>query len=308
MSIGHEDDDEEVLNLDDGGDGAGEDRGDEHESEDDEDRGDEVDDDAAIEELAAQVDGKDEPKGKAKDDDGEEEEEDDKRRVPYSRFKEQNAELKELRERLAVLEGKTKSEVKEEQRQAEKDEVDVKALIKARNAAILEGDEDKAAELEEKIEAHRLEQAELRAEARIQLRELKRDVDAVAAKAFEKYPFLDHSSKDANKEAIEEVREWRDFYVSKGDAWPKALQKAVDKVAKTYAKPEKNDDDGDGKKPDKVAEKKIESIKRNAETKIPPKTGGASGGDRKVDVSRLSEREFNDLSAEEKRRLRGDVA
>lgn len=119
--------------------------------------------------------------------------------------------------------------------------VDLKELRRElREAAFME-DEDREAEIQEKIDAEILRRAEEAAYQRIE----RRDADArqraaesavqqAASKAIADYPFLDHTSPDANQEAIAQVQALSVLYANKGDAPADALCKAVEKVAGMY--------------------------------------------------------------------------
>lgn len=326
MSIGRDEEEIETLNISSEGADEEQDGDDEGIDEKSTDRGDDVDDDADIEELAKSVEGKD--KGDEGDDDGDGEEEDDepqpnkgKQRVPYDRFREVNDELKKEREERIRMEERLK--LLEEQRAGKDGDkkqqpkaFDFDAAEDAYQDAVLEGDKEKARQIRAEIRAEEIRIAEAKAEERIQVRETLRKVDEVTTKAYEKYPFLNHESKDSNKEAIDEVVEWRNFYHAKGDSWDKALQKAVDKVGKLYAPKEeppakkdqasKKDDDDERPK----GRSAVDIKQRNAavEKKIPPVTAGASGTrEPRVDLKKLDDKEWADLPESEKRKARGDI-
>jgi hypothetical protein len=61
-------------------------------------------------------------------------------------------------------------------------------------------------------------------------------INAVAAKAFSDYPWLDHNRPEANQEAIVQVRAIRDHLIDKGTPVDKALDEAVNRVAELYGK------------------------------------------------------------------------
>lgn len=313
MSIGRNEEEVEALNISDA-DGDEQEGGEEEIDEGDEDRGDDLEDDADIEALAKTVEGKDQ------DDDAEEEEEPraqdkGKQRVPYDRFREVNDELKKEREERIRLEERLK--LREEQTSADDSkkekpkEFNFDAAEDAYQDAVLEGDKEKARQIRAEIRAEEIRIAEARAEERIMVRETLRKVEDVTTKAYEKYPFLDHESDDANKDAIAEVVEWRDFYHAKGDSWDKALSRAVEKVGKLYAPKEEKRAKGDSED-DKPKGRNVVDIKqRNAgiEKKIPPAATGASGArEARVDWKSLSDKEWEDLPESEKRKARGDIA
>ncbi len=291
------------------------------EEEEDTDRGDEVADEEDAEALAAVA--------AAAGDEGEEEEEESAegkpgQRIPYPRFREVNEELKaereariRLEERLRALEqGKQPEPKQSEPKPDPKAEApDVKALRRQLRAAIIEGDDDKADEIEEKLEAARKAEVEAIRVAAVEeaKRELQADRERQAAEAVAReardaaksivaeYPALDAASKAANKEAIEDFITIRDRELAKGAAVKQAMQTAATKVAKMHDLAKAGD--GEGKPQPKPPASKM----RNAEhaARIPPKLSGSSGS-ATPDPDDLDEEAFEKLPAAEKRRMRGD--
>lgn len=165
--------------------------------------------------------------------------------IPYNRFAEVN-EQRKTAEQAAQAERVARIRLEEQLRlaqqqpaapaktEAEAPKVDTKALIKERNAAILEGDDDKVAEIEDRLEAERLRQAEDRAFARLSAERAKDqakaagdDLQRTAQEIVAAYPFLDSNSADADPDAIEDVKDLRDVYIQRGLAPAEALRKAV---------------------------------------------------------------------------------
>lgn len=159
--------------------------------------------------------------------------------IPRARFDEVNAKLHAERERAEAAERRLAEIEAAKQPPAAESAVDIKALIKESKEAIMEGDTDRAAEIDFRIyqEQQRVARAEAEAKFSQQLaeREAQSAMQTVFAKSIESYPFLDHRSDGANAQAIAEVVEWRDFYSAKGVPDHVALEKAVAKVAPSYA-------------------------------------------------------------------------
>lgn len=240
--------------------------------------------------------------------------------VPHARFNEVNEALKEersLREqmqrRLDALE--QRNAPKEEE---ELPEFDFDAKEDEYNDALMEGDTVKAKQIRAEIRKADREliaaQMEQRVTERISQQEATRLFMEEAERVVDKYPFL-ADGENQNKKAVDEVKEWRDFYMQKGDAAHTALRKAANKVAPMYA-----DDSGD---PDdktavlSVAElrrrQKAKAMQRNADasSKQPPPLKGGSGersSKRDLNINDLSDDEYDNLTAAEKKRLRGDDA
>lgn len=129
-------------------------------------------------------------------------------------------------------------------------------------------------------------------------REMVKEAERFAAM----YPELDDSSADANPTMIDDVVSLRELYISKGLSPTMALGRAVRLVA------------SDNELADRTAKREpkvqTQDIKKKMVTaaKEKGKLPGASTrvSKKEIDVSRMSERQFNQLSKEALRRARGD--
>lgn len=158
-------------------------------------------------------------------------------------------ELQRAREQAKYWEEQARSAIAQQQAERQPDKtpeiaptnVDLKELRRELREAALQEDEDREAEIQEKVDAEILRRAEEAAYQRIE----RRDADArqraaesavqqAASKAIADYPFLDHTSPDGNQEAIAQVQALSVLYANKGDAPADALSKAVEKVAGMY--------------------------------------------------------------------------
>lgn len=171
--------------------------------------------------------------------------------IPRARFDEVNAKYRanqEEVERLRAELNAAKTAAVPEVPVATYAEVaaELAELARQEYDAMVEGDKDKAVELRLKSEEIRDARAKQAAFALLQQEQEKAaqveaqkamaaDVSATVAQALEAYPFLDSNSPDANQEAIAEVVEWRDFYISKGESPAIALARATNKIAPHYA-------------------------------------------------------------------------
>lgn len=302
------------------------DLGDDEEELADADRGDDAPEDPSDEDLKA-VAGDDDDD----EDEGDDADDEDKgsKHVPHARFNEVNEKRIRAEERARLLEEenarlKGGGKAKESDGEEETPAVDLKALRKQRNEALMEGDSDKAAELDEQIDAEverrAVEKAAAAAETSILTRQARQEFAGAVAESIEKYPFLDAKGEQANAKAIAEVVEWRDFYIAKGKSPAEALRQAVGKVGPQYA-PKKGgkadaDDDDDGDEGDDGAESRAAlrrklALRRNADAanRQPARPGGV--GERssaaKLKVEDLSDDEFDKLPEKAKRELRGDA-
>lgn len=306
--MGRSAEEQDDLNLDDGND-----------DDEDLDRGDEVDpdldadDDLDPDELAELAEGR-------------------SKSVPHARFHEVNERAKlaeqvaqeereariRLEERLAILQGGGQQPKKEERQPA----FDFDAKEDAYTEALMEGDSAKAREIRKEIRA--AERAEIeaevsqRTEGKLAQQAATQQFMDEAERVIEKYPFL-ADGKGQNTEAVAEVKEWRDFYISKGDPAHTALRKAAAKVGPLYAEDDGEDDDGEDKPQKKLSlvelrkQKQAQDRIRNAKAggQQPPAVKGGMGErgrNRSLAVEDLTDEEFDKLSPAEKAELRGDKA
>ena len=158
--------------------------------------------------------------------------------IPRARFDEVNAKLHAEREEANRLRAELEALNRSSTTQA--DAVDVDTLEDQFFDAIINGEKERAKEIRAQINAEIYTKARAASEEAVSTTLTQREIQSSFAKAVEQtvtdYPFLDSNSPDANAEAIGEVVEWRDFYLSKGDTPAAALQKAAAKIAPIYSK------------------------------------------------------------------------
>ena len=182
----------------------------------------------------------DEPKEAPTPDDDEPEEPQPKRDtvIPRARFDEVNAKLHAEREEANRLRAELEALNRSSTTQA--DAIDVDTLEDQFFDAIINGEKERAKEIRAQINAEIYTKARAASEEAVSTTLTQREIQTSFAKVVEQtvtdYPFLDSNSPDANAEAIGEVVEWRDFYLSKGDTPAAALQKAAAKIAPIYSK------------------------------------------------------------------------
>lgn len=231
--------------------------------------------------------------------------------VPRERFDEVNERLRDERharmameERLRALE--TPKPPAFDAAKAERDYLE----------AVAEGDKDKARDLWTQIRTYerRQQEEQLTARVRAELDQHRQQTALeIAAEALtEKYPFLDPNQDAANPAAIAEVVEWRDYYhMAKRMPLHQALKEAVKRVAPAYAKaatPPQGIAGPSGA--DRTQAQRMANAKASAQ--LPPSTAQAGIGERanraaKVDIGKMSDAEFDSLSADERAKLRGDA-
>lgn len=230
-------------------------------------------------------------------------------RIPKERFDEVNDQLRE--ERRARLEAEARLR---EATTPKAPAFDAKAAEKAYHAAMADGDTSKAETLFEQIREHdrRGITDHLTAQVRQELAATREQMalEAAAEAMVDKYPFLDASSPEANAKAINEVVEWRDYYVLAKQLSPaQALKHAVARVAPTYAKAA-GQSAATQTAADRTQAQRLANAK--AAATLPPSTAQVGIGERatraqRVDVAKMSDAEFAALPDEERAKLRGDV-
>ena len=158
--------------------------------------------------------------------------------IPRARFDEVNAKLHAEREEANRL--RTELEAMNRSSTTQTDAIDVDTLEDQFFDAIINGEKERAKEIRAQINAEIYNKARAASEEVVSTTLTQREIQSSFAKVVEQtvtdYPFLDSNSPDANAEAIGEVVEWRDFYLSKGDTPAAALQKAAAKIAPIYSK------------------------------------------------------------------------
>ena len=197
---------------------------------------------------------------------------------------------------------------------AVKPNVDIKALSKARNEAILDGDLDKAAELDEEIyntrsaapeaaEAPSIEEIEERVTMKM---ELKNVLDTVFTDFPQLNPESDQFDEDLNTEAVM----FQKTYIENGYTPGEAVKRAADAAIKLN-RPELLTQ-ANQEAPKAPAPRKTNVAKNvEASNKQPPKLNqgesGGKGSTDMVDISKLTDEEFDALPEATRARLRGDL-
>lgn len=242
--------------------------------------------------------------------------------VPLGRFQEINDERKALREEvaairaeLAALKAPAPAAPAPEPAPAEPAPFDFDAQGAAYTEALLDGEHERARAILQAIHQAQLREAQAVAakaaqEAFAAAREEER-VAAEASAAVQQYPFL---ADGGDAQAIAETREWWDFYKGRGEPAHLALRKAVERVGPLFAKKAEPEPVAEpapepAKAPDRAQEAKVRGAE--AANRQPPRLRvgtGSRGLGAEPPIGELSEEQFEKLSAEDKRRARGDYA
>ncbi|MFZ2981874.1 MAG: hypothetical protein WA085_12645 [Sphingobium sp.] len=235
--------------------------------------------------------------------------------IPKARFDEVNNAKKTAEQReaglLAELEqlrnGVVKSEAAAEPAAAAPGVAD---LEDAYTDALMDGDRDKARELRMQINAIIRDSAVHEIDQRNTQATESQSITVAALAVIDEYPQFDDTGEHANPEAIAEMVELRDFYItSKGMKPAEAITKAAEKVAKLFGLVAPTAAEPDAEPA--VDERTKASIKRGAAVAATqPNTSAVGVGSRedgaKANIQTMSEEQFEALPDAEKRRMRGD--
>jgi hypothetical protein len=297
------------------------DRGDSYEEDDYEDQ------DESVDEEDQEDD--DEPSDSDIDLDEEEEEEavEAKKeiKIPKSRFDEVIAQREEAKERSLWLEGQLEKLINSQQSQKpvepEKPQLPEYNFDEAEERyvnLIIEGEIAKATKLRSEIDKVRQENlraiiseitesvtSKVKSESSAVLDEEK--FNNLIENFENKYKFLDTTSDDYNEEAVDTVNTLLAGYVAAGKNKAEGLRLAVNKVAPLYDKVKEVKDS----KQSLGNKRKVEAGKKAAQAANSQPSKTKSVSTRSVDketvnVSKMSEKDFNQLTEKEKRILRGD--
>ena len=184
---------------------------------------------------------------------------------------------------------------------------------------VLDGETDKAVALRREI--RKAEREQLEYEMRQEMSQTvnqDRQMTALqqAANAMEDaYPVFDRNSDDFNEDMTNEVVELRDAFMMKGYEAVDALSKAVKYVVKDHDLDQVQESApslaGKAQKSDELAKKRAQvSKKLKAAEAQPPELPGESSsnhGEKALDLSSMTEEEFDALPEATLKRLRGDI-
>ena len=184
---------------------------------------------------------------------------------------------------------------------------------------VLDGETEKAVALRREI--RKAEREQLEYEMRQEMSQTvnqDRQMTALqqAATAMEEaYPVFDRNSGDFNEDMTNEVVELRDAFMMKGYEAVDALSKAVKYVVKDHDLDQTQESApslaGKAQKTDEVAKKRAQVSKklRAAEAQPPELPGESSSnhGEKALDLSTMTEEEFDALPEATLKRLRGDI-
>ena len=226
--------------------------------------------------------------------------------VPKARMDEEIARRRQLEDRLAKLEDDAKPQ------KAPEPEFDFDSKEAEYMDAVLDGETDKAQKVRKEIRSAERESMakELRQDIHNTTNVTKQhlDLDVAVADMMESYPVLDSKSDEADADLIAEANELMGMYAEKGMAQADALRKAV-RMTLAANMPELLQPKAVQSKP--AAKKRTTDVKQKLEAanKQPAKLKGESAatrGNDVVDISTMTDADFDKLSDAQMKRLRGD--
>lgn len=226
--------------------------------------------------------------------------------VPKSRMDEEIARRRQLEDRLAKLEESAKPQ------EAPEPEFDFDGKEAEYMDAVLDGETDKAQKVRKEIRsAERDSMAkELRKDIHNTTNVTKQqlDLDVAVSDMVASYPVLDSNSEQADADMIADANELMGMYAERGMAQADALRKAV-RMTLASSMPELLQPKAVESKP--TAKKRTTDVKQKLEAanKQPAKLAGESAatrGNDVVDISTMTDADFDKLSDAQMKRLRGD--
>ena len=188
--------------------------------------------------------------------------------------------------------------------------VDIRALSKQRNEAVLDGDLDKAAEIDEQIHAStqqaKSEPIDMEAlEARV---EAKMELKSTLASVFKEYPQLDTDSDSFDEDLNAEALVFQSAYLNQGYLPAEAVRRAA-KAAVLVVRPELMSTVEETKTEVKTRKTNVKGNVDASNAQPPKMSQGESGGktsSEMIDITKLTDEEFDALPEATRARMRGD--
>lgn len=203
-------------------------------------------------------------------------------------------------------------------------EFDLKAKLAERNQLMLEGEVEKATEIDLQIEEHRTRVAAATAQARVEAANEATSLQKVVKRVQRDYQALSDAkgNKEYDPEAVQDVLRLRNSYIQEGMAPASALQKAADRYfGKKGVKPKgkssegETEEEGDDKKTRRLSLRQRMELQRQRQKRQPGatgKTGTPNGGSKMLDIDgldpeELSDEELDSLTPAQLARLDGSI-
>lgn len=189
--------------------------------------------------------------------------------------------------------------------------IDVRALSKQRNEAVLDGDLDKAAEIDEQLHAATQQTAsepidmdalEARVEAKMELK-------STLTSVFKEYPQLDTDSDVFDEDLNAEALVFQSAYLNQGYLPAEAVRRAAN-AAVRVVRPELLTETAEPKAAVKTRKTNVKGNVEASNAQPPKMNQGESGGktsSEMVDITKLTDEEFDALPEATRARMRGDL-
>lgn len=243
--------------------------------------------------------------------------------IPRARFNEVNEENKLLKARLDALQSvqqqaEPQPKRQEVQRQAEEDPREkIREMRRQQKELEVEGDFEAANTLGDQIDDLMLQVATAPAETRIKQsasqETLQASLETVAASAYEKFPFLNIDSADADLDAVVAVRSRTSELIATGLTPVEALQTAVNEKGPKFAKLQATvaDPAADPARADQVRQSRDTQARitaASASVAQPPVLPGKGEESFVVNIDKMTDAQFKQFkNTEAAARARGDI-
>ena len=234
--------------------------------------------------------------------------------IPKSRLDDEIAKRRKLETDLAELQKQHKQvETTKEQDEAFATATkEANALLRQANEAVLDGELDKAAELQQQalvkmnVANQTTHAPDVDPEAIYAQIEAKLELKHTIKDIYEKYPEFNHEGDQADGEMIERAIMYEKMYAEMGHTPSEAVRRAVEDTLKVLA-PEKLVEKPVSKKPSREQDKRSNlKTKVEAANKVPPVPKTSNSEEPAIDIATLTEDDFDALPESVKARLRGD--
>ena len=243
--------------------------------------------------------------------------------IPKTRLDDEIAKRRKLENELKQIRAEREAKPTDDKADEAFDAVvkEANALLRQANEAVLDGDLDKAAQLQQDalVKMATAKQAPTKSndadpEEMIEQLEARIELKHTVKNIYEKFPMLNNESEDADPELIERAVMYERMYAEMGHTPAMAVERAVqDAIA--LLRPELLQTEQPVTQP-KVdpAKKRVQEKRQNLEKKVelsqkqPPKAQSSTTSEPTIDPSTLSEEEFDALPESTKARLRGDFS
>lgn len=238
--------------------------------------------------------------------------------IPKDRLDQELAKRRQLENRLKELEDQAKTT----QTPAPHAEFDFDDAETKYMNAVLDGETEKAKQI--RAEIRQMERAQLQAEMQQSMQETSQRtqaqirLDSAVQEVVSQYPQLDINGEAPDQSLIDETNELMSGFLNAGYDPVDALKKAVGYTTASLGVNMDVNEKAvipDSKTRDLSAEKSAKRLQEGAEkrekatTQQPPKLSGESQrsrDDNVVDIFKMSDKDWNNLSDEQLRKLRGD--